>query len=196
MENDMILSFDAGDIDAASAAALSGKLLQMASGAVYNENGQAQRIHDRKLDVLEDLIEAANGKPVLVCYWFRHDRERIMARFPYARILDRTKDIDDWNRGEIPVALIHPASAGHGLNLQAGGSTMVWFSLTWNLELYQQANARLYRQGQRHAVVIYHIIAKGTIDEDVMAALDDKAAGQERLIEAVKARMGGSKNGC
>ena len=176
------------EIDAVNAASLSGKLLQMANGAVYDEDKRVLRIHDKKLDALEDLIEAANGKPVLIAYWFKHDLERIKERFNVREILD-DQDIRDWNKGKIDVAVIHPASAGHGLNLQSGGSTMIWFGLTWSLELYEQANARLYRQGQKETVVIHHIITKGTIDEDVMQALKRKEKTQSALIDAVKARL-------
>ena len=189
LKDEMVLSLNGRDIDAANAAALSGKLLQLASGAVYGDEGAVIKIHDRKLDALEDLIEAANGKPVLIAYWFKHDRARILERFP-AEQLDSEKSIRRWNAGEIPLALIHPASAGHGLNLQAGGSTLIWFSLTWSLELYQQTNARLWRQGQKETVVIHHLAAKDTIDEDVMAALAKKDAGQAALLQAVKARVG------
>lgn len=189
LKAEMVLSLNDKDIDAANAAALSGKLLQLASGAVYGENGVVVHVHDRKLDALEDLVEAANGKPVLIAYWFKHDRDRILDRFP-AEQLDSEESIRRWNSGEIPLALIHPASAGHGLNLQAGGSTLIWFSLTWSLELYQQTNARLWRQGQKEPVVIHHLVAKDTIDEDVMAALAKKDAGQAALLQAVKARMG------
>lgn len=188
LKDEMVLSLNGRDIDAANAAALSGKLLQLASGAVYGDEGTVIKIHDRKLDALEDLIEAANGKPVLIAYWFKHDRARILERFP-AEQLDGEKSIRRWNAGEIPLALIHPASAGHGLNLQAGGYTIIWFSLTWSLELYQQTNARLWRQGQKETVVIYHLVAKDTIDEDVMAALAKKDAGQAALLQAVKARV-------
>ena len=188
-KDEMVLSLNGKDIDAANSAALSGKLLQLASGAVYGDEGAVIKIHDRKLDALEDLIEAANGKPVLIAYWFKHDRARIFERFP-AEQLDSEKSIRSWNAGEIPLALIHPESAGHGLNLQAGGSTIIWFSLTWSLELYQQTNARLWRQGQKETVVIHHLVAKDTIDEDVMAALAKKDAGQAALLQAVKARVG------
>ena len=176
------------EIDAVNAASLSGKLLQMANGAVYDEDKRVLRIHDKKLDALEDLIEAANGKPVLIAYWYKHDLERIKERFNVREILN-DQDIRDWNNGKIDVAVIHPASAGHGLNLQQGGSTMIWFGLTWSLELYEQANARLYRQGQNETVVIHHIITKGTIDEDVMQALKRKEKMQSALIDAVKARL-------
>ena len=189
MKADLVVSLQGEEIDAGTAAALAGKLSQMANGAVYSEDKKYIEFHNRKLDALEDLIEAANGKPVLVAYWFKHDLERIKKRFD-VREISTSKDIQDWNKGKIPVAVIHPASAGHGLNLQAGGSTMVWFGLTWSLELYQQANARLWRQGQQaDTVVIHHIIAAGTIDERIMAALRNKDKTQSALIEAVKANM-------
>lgn len=188
MKDDMVLSLKGKEIDAANSAALSGKLLQMANGAVYDEDHGVAHLHARKLDALEDLIEAANGKPVLIAYWFKHDLERILERFPAER-LDSADSIRRWNNGEIPIAVIHPASAGHGLNLQAGGSTLVWFSLTWSLELYQQTNARLWRQGQKDTVVIHHIIAKGTIDEQVMKALRLKENVQAALIAAVRANL-------
>lgn len=188
LKQDMVLSFEEKEIDAINAAALSSKLLQMASGAVYNDDKESIHIHDRKLDALEDLIEGANGKPVLVAYWFKHDLERIKKRFD-VREIKTGKDITDWNEGKIPIAIIHPASAGHGLNLQLGGSTLIWFSLTWSLELYQQTNARLYRQGQKDTVVIHHIVSKGTIDEDVMKALKAKDRIQDALINSVKARL-------
>ena len=190
-QKDMVLSIGDEELDAVNAAALSNKLLQMANGAVYGEDKKVIPIHDRKLDALEDLVEAANGKPLLVAYWYKHDLQRIKARFKNARCIDTAKDIDDWNAGKIPLALIHPASAGHGLNLQDGGCTIVWFGLTWSLELYQQLNARLWRQGQKHTVVIHHIVTKGTHDEDVMRALENKDTRQSALIEAVRARIGG-----
>ena len=190
LKKDMVLSLGDREIDAVNAAALSVKLLQMANGAVYDETGSAARVHDRKLDALEDLIEAANGKPVLIAYWFQHDLERIRERFQAER-LDGAGSIRRWNRGEIPVAAIHPASAGHGLNLQTGGSTLVWFGLTWSLELYQQTNARLWRQGQKNTVVIHHIVAKDTIDEQVTAALKRKDRTQSALIDAVRVNLEG-----
>ena len=188
LKKNMVLSIEDEEIDAINAAALSNKLLQMSNGAVYNDDKESLHIHDRKLDALEDLIEGANGKPVLVAYWFKHDLEKIKDRFD-VREIKSAKDISDWNEGKIPVALIHPASAGHGLNLQLGGSTLIWFSLTWSLELYQQTNARLYRQGQDSTVVIHHILTKGTIDEDVMKALNAKEKIQDALIDSVKARL-------
>ena len=187
---DLVLQLKDADIDAANAAVLSNKLLQMANGAIYDEFNVSHHIHDQKLDTLEDLIEGANGKPILIAYWFQHDLERIKERFKVRRIKTAT-DIEEWNKGNIPVAVIHPASAGHGLNLQTGGSTLVWFGLTWSLELYQQTNARLWRQGQNETVVIHHIIAKDTIDEDVMLALKLKDKTQSSLIDAVKARLEG-----
>lgn len=188
MKRDLITTVKGEEITAANAAALSGKLLQMANGAVYDDNGTVLHIHDRKLDALEDLIEGANGKPVLISYWFKHDLYRIQKRLD-VEVLSTSDSIKRWNDGEIPLAVIHPASAGHGLNLQAGGSTLVWFGLTWSLELYQQTNARLWRQGQKETVVIHHLIAKGTIDERVMKALNDKNNTQSALIDAVKATL-------
>jgi len=194
LRQDLVLKLAGGDVTAANAAALSGKLCQMANGAVYGDDGTVHYIHDRKLDALEDLIEAANGKPVLVAYWFKHDLERISARLKDRHIsftkLDTSDSIASWNEGKWPVALIHPASAGHGLNLQSGGSTIIWFGMTWSLELYQQANARLWRQGQKaETVVLHHIIAKDTIDERVMKALSAKDKTQTALIDAVKANL-------
>ncbi len=189
MKEEMVFSLDGKDIDAVNAAALSGKLLQMANGAIYDESGDVVQIHNRKLDALEDIIEAANGKPVLIAYWFKHDLKRILERFPSEQ-LDSEDSIRRWNNGKIPVALIHPASAGHGLNLQTGGCALVWFSLTWSLEFYQQTNARLWRQGQKETVVVHHIIAKNTIDENVMTALAKKDTGQAALLRAVKAKLG------
>jgi SNF2 family DNA or RNA helicase len=188
MKAEMVTTIGDQEIDAMNAAALSNKLLQMASGAVYDEDGKALHMHDRKLDALEDLVESANGRPVLVAYWYKHDAERIKERMP-VREIRSSRDIRDWNAGKILVALIHPAGAGHGLNLQDGGSMLIWFSLTWSLELYQQTNARLYRQGQKHTVTITHIIAEGTIDEQVMLALQKKDKTQAALIEAVKAEL-------
>lgn len=186
----MALSIEGKEIDAANAAALSGKLLQMANGAVYDDDHKPIRIHDRKLDALEDLMEAANGKPILIAYWFKHDLARMKERLSIREIRS-SKDITDWNEGKIPVAAIHPASAGHGLNLQAGGSVLIWFGLTWSLELYQQTNARLWRQGQKHTVIIEHIVTEGTIDEQVMRVLQSKNKTQEALIAAVKANLKG-----
>ena len=189
LKRELVVQLGDMEVDAVNAAALSGKLCQLANGAVYTEDKHTVCFHDRKLDALEDLIEGANGKPVLVAYWFKHDLARIQKCFT-VRELKSSKDIQDWNAGRIPVAVIHPASAGHGLNLQAGGSTLVWFGLTWSLELYQQTNARLWRQGQQSAtVIIHHIIAQGTIDEQIMRALEDKDRTQAALIQAVKVQL-------
>lgn len=194
LKQELVLTLGDGEVTASNAASLSGKLSQMANGAIYDDAGNTIPIHDRKLDALEDIIEAANGKPVLVAYWFKHDLERISARLkkqhiPFSRLDDSTS-IRRWNAGEIPVALIHPASAGHGLNLQSGGSTLVWFGLTWSLELYQQTVARLWRQGQSaNTVVVQHIITKGTIDHRIMKALSQKEHTQTALIDAVKADL-------
>ena len=193
LRSDLVVSLGSEEIDAGNAASLSNKLSQLANGAVYGDDKRVFSAHDKKLDALEDLIEAANGKPVLVAYWFKHDLERIKQRFT-VREIKTSQDIIDWNAGDIPVAVIHPASAGHGLNLQAGGSTLIWFGLTWSLELYQQTNARLWRQGQQaETVVIHHIITAGTIDEQIMAALDKKDKTQSALIDAVKATLEDTK---
>ncbi len=194
LKRELVLTLHDGEITASNAAALSNKLCQMANGAVYDDSSDVIHIHDRKLDALEDLIEAANGKPVLVAYWFKHDLERIIARLkaqhiPFSK-MDSSVSIERWNNGELPVALIHPASAGHGLNLQTGGSTLIWFGLTWSLELYQQTNARLWRQGQTaETVVLHHIIAENTIDDQIMRALREKDKTQSALIDAVKVNM-------
>ena len=189
MESKMVTELDGVEIDAVNAAALTGKLCKLANGAIYTPDGNTVFFHERKLDALEDLIEGANGKPVLVAYWYKHDLARIQERFK-VRELKSSKDITDWNAGKIPVAVIHPASAGHGLNLQAGGSTLIWFGLTWSLELYQQTNARLWRQGQQaETVVIHHIITRGTVDEDVMQSLSEKDRSQAALMRAVRARV-------
>ena len=194
LERDLLLPLEESDVDAANAAVLSNKLLQMSGGAVYDEYGDVQHIHDRKLEALEDLIEAANGKPILIYYGFRHEKDRIKKRFE-AEEINTSGDIAKWNKGDMAIALCHPASAGHGLNLQSGGCTIIWFGVTWSLELYQQANARLWRQGQKQSVIINHILTRQTIDERVMLALDNKDTGQKALIEAVKARMELNKNG-
>jgi len=199
MERDMLLPYADGNVLALNAATLAGKLLQLSNGAVYDEHHNIRVLHDRKLDALEDLIEAANGKPVLVLYAYKHDLARIQELFGKwspetlegVRELRTAQDMEDWNAGHIPVAVTQPAATGHGLNLQHGGSTIVWFGLNWSLELYEQANARLWRQGQKNTVVIHHLVVKGTMDEQVMQALKDKAAGQDVLLQAVKARMEG-----
>jgi len=200
LKRELVLDLPDGEVTASNAASLSGKLSQMANGAVYDDDGKALRLHDRKLDALEDIIEAQNGKPLLVAFWFKHDLDRITERLRslgilYARI-DTEDSIRRWNRKMIPVGLIHPASAGHGLNLQAGGSTLVWFGLTWSLELYQQTNARLWRQGQvSDTVVIQHIVTKGTVDERIIKALENKEVTQDALMEAVKAQLTGVSPG-
>lgn len=197
LKENMVIQLSGEEITAANAASLSNKLCQMANGAVYDDEKNVIKIHDRKLDALEDIIESMNGRPVLVAYWFKHDYDRIVERLKMQNVafakLDTEQSIISWNNGKIPVALIHPASAGHGLNLQSGGSTLVWFGLTWSLELYQQTNARLYRQGQcSDTVVIQHIVAKNTIDEQIMKALKKKDNTQSALIDAVKAEIGGT----
>lgn len=196
LKDNMVLQLSDDEITAANAASLSNKLCQMANGAIYDDDKAVICVHDRKLDALEDIIESMNGKPALVAYWFKHDYDRIADRLKALNIpfekLDTIGSIEKWNNGKIPVALIHPASAGHGLNLQDGGSTLVWFGLTWSLELYQQTNARLYRQGQNSdTVVIMHIAAKDTIDEQILKALKKKDSTQSALIDAVKAEIGG-----
>lgn len=192
--DEMVLELKNKEITSANAAVLTGKLLQIANGAVYSDIGEMVEVHDRKLDELEDIVEAANGKPLLVAYWFKHDLERIKKRLDSLgtnySVLDNPNSIHKWNNKELEVGLIHPASAGHGLNLQSGGNTIVWFGLTWSLELYQQTVARLYRQGQASgSVVVMHIVAKGTMDEMVLKALKDKDMTQSKLIDAVKANI-------
>ncbi|MCR1886998.1 DEAD/DEAH box helicase [Longibaculum muris] len=194
MKAELVLALPEGEITAANAASLSGKLSQMANGAVYADDESILSIHDRKLDALEDIIEAANGKPILIAYWFKHDLMRIEERLTEKKIsferLDTDASMKKWNKGELPVALIHPASAGHGLNLQSGGSTLVWFGITWSLELYQQTVARLYRQGQSSkTVTVMHILTQGTVDEKIIKALADKDRTQSALIDAVKAEL-------
>ena len=186
-ERDKVLEcLDAdGEIVAGTAAALTNKLLQFANGAIYDQDGQAHHLHDVKLDALEELVEEAGGDPVLVLYAYKHDAERIRERIT-CRALDTPDDIDAWNRGEIPVALAHPASIGHGLNLQDGGHIIIWYGLTWSLELYQQANERLNRPGQKNVCRIYHLILQGTHDERVLRALSNKDKGQAAAIEALR----------
>jgi len=194
LKKELVLTLAENEITAANAASLSNKLCQMANGAIYDDDGTIRPVHDRKLEALEDLIESANGKPVLVAYWFKHDLNRITERLrslhiPFAK-MDTSDSIERWNEGKIPVGLIHPASAGHGLNLQSGGSTLIWFGLTWSLELYQQTNARLWRQGQSsETVVVQHILCKDTIDENIIKALQVKDKTQSALIDAVKANL-------
>lgn len=189
LKKELVLQLPDGEITAANAASLNNKLCQMSNGAIYDDDKNIIAIHDRKLDALEDIIESANGKPILVAYWFKHDAERIKARFQ-VREIKTSKDIIDWNSGKIPVAIIHPASAGHGLNLQQGGNHLVWLGLTWSLELYQQTNGRLFRQGQKSStVVIQHIVTKGTVDERILKALTEKDKTQTALMNAVKAEL-------
>lgn len=193
LEKDLIIELDEEDITAANAAVLTNKLLQMANGAIYSESKEVVNIHDEKLEKLEEIIDTSNGKSVLVFYNFKHDYNRISEMLTKKKTtyqtLNTSEDIKNWNDGKIQVALLHPASAGHGLNLQYGGNIIVWFGLTWSLELYQQANARLHRQGQKETVIIHHLISKGTVDEDVMNALANKEINQDMLLEAVKARL-------
>ena len=194
MADEFTLNLKGGEITAANAGVLCGKLSQLANGAVYDDKGETHLFHDRKLDALEDIIESANGKPLLIAYWFKHDRERIEERLKSLKLsyerLEKDDAIKRWNEGKISIALIHPASAGHGLNLQSGGSTIVWFGLTWSLENYQQTIARLWRQGQTsNTVVVIHIITAGTIDERIVKALKSKNVTQAELISAVKADM-------
>ena len=186
-ERDKVLECldEEGEIVAGSAATLTNKLLQFANGAIYDQDGQTHILHDIKLDALEELLEEAGGDSVLVLYNYKHDAERIRERIP-CRALDTSEDIDAWNRGEIPVALAHPASIGHGLNLQEGGHIIVWYGLTWSLELYQQANERLNRPGQKNVCRIYHLTLKGTHDERVLTALKNKEKGQDAAIEALR----------
>ena len=192
LKSELVLTLSDEEITVPNAASLTNKLSQLANGAIYDDAKHVVEFHSRKLDALEDIIEAGNGNPLLVAYWFKHDLERIRKRFT-VREIKTSQDIIDWNAGKIPVAMIHPASAGHGLNLQSGGNTLVWFGLTWSLELYQQTNARLWRQGQTSGtVVIQHIITKGTIDERILKALSKKELTQNALIDAVKADLGGN----
>lgn len=198
LKQELVITLDDEDVTASNAASLSNKLTQMANGAIYLDNHESAIIHDRKLDALEDLIEAQCDKPMLVAYWFKHDLDRIKNRLEELKVnfkeIKTEASIEDWNKGNIEVGLIHPASAGHGLNLQEGGSTLIWFGLTWSLELYEQTNARLYRQGQKdRCVVIEHIVTKGTIDEQIIKALEEKDKSQSRLIDAVKANLRKSK---
>ncbi|WP_024411453.1 DEAD/DEAH box helicase [Streptococcus suis] len=188
---------DGLEVTAANAASLTSKLVQLSNGAVYSDDHSVVALHEQKLDALEDILESANGEPVLVAYWFKHDLARILGRLEKlkvkSRVLKTEEDIREWNKGNVSVGLLHPAGAGHGLNLQKGGHHLVWFGLTWSLELYQQTNARLWRQGQEsETVVIQHIVTEGTIDEEILKALENKDAQQERLIEAVKAQVGGA----
>lgn len=189
MEKEAILELEGQEITALNAAAVTTKLLQIANGAVYDKDKNVILVHDKKLEALEDLIEEANGKPVLVFYSFKHDLARIQERFKDARIMDTAQDIKDWNDKKVKIMLAHPASTGHGLNLQDGGNVIIWYGLNWSLELYQQANARLHRQGQAEGVIIHHLVAEGTIDEHVLKVLQGKSDRQEELLKALKAIM-------
>ncbi|HEM6242604.1 TPA: DEAD/DEAH box helicase [Streptococcus suis] len=193
----VLSELDGLEVTAANAASLTNKLVQLSNGAVYSDDHTVVPLHEQKLDALEDILESANGETVLVAYWFKHDLARIIGRLEKlkvkSRVLKTEEDIREWNKGNVPVGLLHPAGAGHGLNLQKGGHHLVWFGLTWSLELYQQTNARLWRQGQEaETVVIQHIVTEGTIDEEILKALENKDAQQERLIAAVKAQVGGA----
>ncbi len=193
MKKQLLVEVDGEEIDAANAAVLSGKLLQMANGAIYNDERKMRIIHNRKLEMLGDLIEQANGQNVLVAYWFQHDHERIreyLTELGYKpRDLKSDQDIADWNAGKIQIGLISPAGAGHGLNIQKGGHILIWFSMIWSLEMYQQTNARLWRQGQKEVVTIHHILTRDTVDGDVLEALKHKDTTQQNLISAVKAHL-------
>lgn len=194
MKDGLVLQLPGGEITAANAASLSGKLSQLANGAIYDDDGSVNAFHERKLDALEDLIESANGKPILVAYWFKHDLARITESLNKLKVvfekLDSDKSIEKWNAGELQVGLIHPASAGHGLNLQSGGNVIVWFGITWSLELYQQTIARLWRQGQTSGTVtVIHIVTEDTVDERILKALEAKDQTQSALIDAVKAEV-------
>ena len=178
-------------IQADTAAVLTGKLLQMANGAVYDDDGTVIPIHEEKLSALSELVEANEGENLLVFYSYQHDKARILQRFPQARELKTPADVADWNAGKIPLLLCHPASAGHGLNLQQGGHIIVWYGLPWSLELYQQANARLPRPGQKQSVIIHHLVCRDTYDENVLAALQSKTAGQKGLLDALRQYLKG-----
>ena len=193
MKDQLLVTLDGETIDASNAAVLSGKLMQMANGAIYNNQKEVKVIHDKKLLMLADLIEQANGQNVLIAYWYKHDLSRILdylKELGYApREIRTDTDITDWNAGRIPIGLISPASAGHGLNIQKGGHILIWFSLVWSLEMYQQTNSRLWRQGQKEVVTIHHILTKDTIDEQIQKALSRKETTQSSLIDAVKAHL-------
>ena len=194
LKEELVLQLPDGEVTAANAASLSGKLSQLANGAIYDDDGSVNIFHQKKLDGLEDLIESANGKPMLVAYWFKHDLSRITERLSQLGVhyekLDSDASIQRWNKGQIDVGLIHPQSAGHGLNLQSGGNIMIWFGITWSLELYQQTVARLWRQGQTEKTVsVIHIVTDGTVDERILKALEAKDLTQSALIDAVKVEV-------
>lgn len=189
LERDLILSVGDQDIVASSAAVLSNKLLQLANGAAYDEDRGVVHIHDEKIEALAEIIDVTTPKSIMVMYYYKHDLDRLLKRFAQAVALKSAEDIKAWNAGKIPVMLVHPMSAGHGLNLQYGGNIVVWFGLTWSLELYQQANKRLHRPGQKETVIIHHLVTDGTMDKDVMAALQNKNDGQDAMLDAIKARI-------
>lgn len=192
LEENMVIENDTDDdkdIVALNSASLSNKLLQMSNGAVYADDGSITHIHDKKLELLDEIIEESQGQPILVMYNYKHDKERLLERYSFAETLDSDNYMEGWNNGEIQMLITHPASAGHGLNLQYGGSIMVWFGLTWNLEYYEQANARLYRQGQKKMTVIHHLLTENSIDQKVYESLKNKKLGQNELMNAVKARL-------
>lgn len=189
----MITTIDSDVIDAKSAGMLSAKLQQLASGAIYGEDGQVIDVHEEKIKAIEEIIEAAQGNTVLIAYWFKHELHRLKQAFPHGRELDTNQDIDDWNNGKIPIMFLHPASAGHGLNLQHGGHTVVWMSTPWSLEMWEQTNARLFRQGQTQPVTVIRVKAEDTIDAKIFDALERKNTDQTALIDAVKAELGEHK---
>lgn len=193
MEKDLLLEIEDTEITATSAAVLTGKLLQLCNGALYDEDRNVHEIHNNKLEAFTELVEQLNGKPALVFYSFQHDLTRIKQALSKTNLrireLKTPQDQIDWNNGQVDILLAHPASAAYGLNLQDGGNHVVWFGLTWSLELYQQANGRLHRQGQKQKVILHHLIVQGGVDEDVMQALEGKAATQDKLLEALKARI-------
>lgn len=192
LEQNMVIENDIDDdkdIVALNSASLSNKLLQMSNGAVYADDGSITHIHDKKLELLDEIIEESQGQPILVMYNYKHDKERLLERYSFAETLDSDDYMERWNNGETQMLITHPASAGHGLNLQYGGSIMVWFGLTWNLEYYEQANARLYRQGQKKTTVIHHLLTENSIDQKVYESLKNKKLGQNELMNAVKARL-------
>lgn len=192
LEQNMVIENDIDDekdIAALNSASLSNKLLQMSNGAVYANDGTITHIHDRKLELLDEIVEESQGQPILVMYNYKHDKDRLLERYSFSETLDSEDYMERWNNGEIQMLITHPASAGHGLNLQYGGSIMVWFGLTWNLEYYEQANARLYRQGQKKTTVIHHLLTENSIDQKVYDSLKNKKLNQNELMNAVKARL-------
>ena len=193
MERDAVLQVDEDTITATNAAALSGKLLQLCNGAVYDEDREVVQVHDCKIEAFLEAVEGLNGQHAIVCYSFIHDKDRLLQALAKTglrvRVYKDTRDKDDWNAGNIDLLLIHPASCGYGLNLQEGGHHIIWFGLTWNLEEYQQANKRLHRQGQEHPVIVHHMVVKGGRDEDVIKSLEGKDNVQEALLQSLKVRI-------